>query len=734
MSSFRHKTGRELGPFVVSKNIGRVRHWVRGVTCRVLTVPLACIALSIYFTPAGLAQSVCLPAPRLLTTMPMGGQVGTQLEVSVTGELLDPDSQLLFSHPSITAVPKKDTQGQLLANQFVVTIASDCPAGVHDARMLTQYGISSGRAFSVGTLPEQTQATPTTTVESAMELPVPSVCNAFLEARTVNHYRFVGQAGERILIDCAASGIDSKLKPVLIIADAAGDDLMAQRRGDCLDFVLPETGTYVLKVQDLTFQGGPSTFYRLVVKTIPADSLAERLASTREVSSFSWPPTHLVASDGSMTEASSSEAALASGGQSESIAIELPCDIQGAFEVAADVDQYEFAAKQGDVWWIEVASHRLGRPTDPTILVQRLVESADQKDWVDVTTVTDIPSPIKISSNFYSYDGPPYNAGSSDPLGKLEIPLDAVYRLQISDLFGGTRADARNIYRLIIRKPTPDFAIVAWPLHRELRNGDRNDLSKPIALRPGQTMPWEVVAIRRDGFDGPIEIGLEGLPEGVRAECLAIPAGQTVGHLLVSAAHGAPTGYTIANLVANAVINENPICRAGCFASLAWPVKDHSSEIPAPRLMADIPVSVGSAEKTPIALALPNEGVIEAIEGESVTVELAHIRHSEFSGAAVSMGTIGAGFTGHPAFEIKLSDESTKTVIDLAALKVQPGEYRIAFIGTAVSNYVPPVLPSGSAEVTPTPPTPVDIAEILVSQPITIRVLPKSTTQKGVTL
>ena len=61
--------------------------------------------------------------------MPMGGQVGTQLDVSVTGELLDPDSQLLFSHPSITAVPKKDTQGQVLANQFVVTIASDCPAG-----------------------------------------------------------------------------------------------------------------------------------------------------------------------------------------------------------------------------------------------------------------------------------------------------------------------------------------------------------------------------------------------------------------------------------------------------------------------------------------------------------------------------------------------------------------------------------------------------------------------------
>ena len=35
------------------------------------------------------AQSVCLPAPRLLTTMPMGGQVGTEVEVVITGEAIE---------------------------------------------------------------------------------------------------------------------------------------------------------------------------------------------------------------------------------------------------------------------------------------------------------------------------------------------------------------------------------------------------------------------------------------------------------------------------------------------------------------------------------------------------------------------------------------------------------------------------------------------------------------------
>jgi len=32
------------------------------------------------------AQKVLLPLPRLLSTMPMGGQAGTEVEVTITGE------------------------------------------------------------------------------------------------------------------------------------------------------------------------------------------------------------------------------------------------------------------------------------------------------------------------------------------------------------------------------------------------------------------------------------------------------------------------------------------------------------------------------------------------------------------------------------------------------------------------------------------------------------------------
>ncbi len=46
-----------------------------------------------------IAQSVCLPAPRLLTTMPMGGQVGSEVEITITGQHLEDADRASFFGP-----------------------------------------------------------------------------------------------------------------------------------------------------------------------------------------------------------------------------------------------------------------------------------------------------------------------------------------------------------------------------------------------------------------------------------------------------------------------------------------------------------------------------------------------------------------------------------------------------------------------------------------------------------
>ena len=652
---------------------------MRPATAWIASLAIVCLSVAFGRHPSASAQSVILPMPRLLTLMPMGGTVGETVEVTISGQYLDGATDLRFSDPRVTAEPVRDAQDEKVPGAYRVTIADDCPIGLVEARVLTRLGISSPRVFSISAFPEVTQTKPTTALETALPLKLDSICNAIMPTRAVNHYRFECDQGQRVVIECAAQGIDSKLKPVLIVADEQGRDLVVQRRGDVIDFTAPKSGTYVIKVHELTYKGGPEFFYRLVLRAAAETEIAAAGPSTRSVSSFSWPP------HGLPTEAASQERE-PNNRLAEAQPIELPCDLSGRFATAADVDMFRFAAKKGEVWWVEVASERLGRPTDPSLIVQRIVRDEEGGKSEDVAELSDIPSPVKVSTNHYRYDGPPYHAGSPDIIGKFEVPEDGDYLIRLVDLFGGTRSDPRNVYRMLVRRAAPDFALVAWAMHMELRNGDRNAVSKPIALRSGSTMPLEVVAVRRDGFDGPIELFMENLPDGVTARGITIPRGENRGLMLVTADEGAPDGLSEPTFFGRASIDGQVVTRRCHLASMAWPVTDHWKEIPSPRLLDSIAVSVSGAEPAPITISPRESKVWETLEGETLTIPLIHMRRSEFSGSVINASTMGHGFERFK-LEIPLDADSSEAVIDLAALKTPPGDYRIALYGGAVAKY-----------------------------------------------
>ena len=678
---------------------------------RALTSVISFCALTITITTWATAQTVGLPLPRLLTTMPMGGTVGTQVEIAITGENIDGVSELLFTHPGLIASRKLDAKGQVEANKYIVNIAADAPPGIHEAKVMSRLGISSSRVFSIGTLPEISQSTPNSSLAKAMALKVNSICNAVMTDKSIDHYCFDAQKGHRYIVNCSSRGIDSKLEAVLIIADAEGRDLIVERRGGTLDFTPTNEGKYVLKIHDLTFKGGPAYFYRLTLQELPLGEPVPLFPTTRTVSSFSWPPEGLsISSIVPELEPNNLHA--------QAQKISLPCDISGSFYPAADVDTFEFTATKGDVWWVEVASERLGRPTDPSVFVQHVAFDATQEKLTDVAEFSDIASPMKPSSNGYAYDGPPYDGGSLDIIGKLEIKEDGVHRLQISDLFGGTRNDSRNIYRLILRKAVPDFALAGWGLHMELRNGDRNAVSKPLALRSGITVAIEVVAVRRDGFDGDIELVTEGLPDGVTAQGLRIPAGKTRGMMLITAHEDAPKGLANVTFLGRSQVNGGEVNRPVQMATMAWPIVDSWGEIPSPRLCKDLAVSVTGAEFAPISIAAKEKKVWEATVGQKLTIPLQHTRRCEFSGSVLQLRTTGAGFEHVPRFDVSLASESSEVTLDLAALKTSPGDYLIAFYGSAVAKYQ-------SGETTAKDkPVPNDTVDLVMSEPIAIRVKP----------
>jgi hypothetical protein len=622
----------------------------------------------------GQAQSVCLPLPRLLSISPMGGQVGTSFDATIAAEHMEDPGPLIFQHPGIQATAKVDAQGKPIPNQYSIAIAPDVPQGLYEARLLGRLGISSARIFSVGKLTELNQKPGNTNLVNAMPLSVPSVCNAVVSSRAVDFYSFEAAQGKRYIIQCSARGIDSKLDPVVIVGDANGTDLVAQRTGDTLDFVAKASGKHTIKIHELTFKGGPGYFYRLSIEELPIDAPMPVYPSTRSVSAFSWPPNGL-----------SPQSPTTEQEDATFQAITLPADITGRFYPAADVDTYVFDAKQGETWWIEVASERLGRPTDPSLVIQ--MEKPDKSGWSDVAELNDIASPMKPSSNGYAYDGPPFDGGSTDILGKLEIKEAGRYRLLLSDLFGGTRKDPRNIYRLIVRPAQPDFAVVSWGLHMELRNGDRNALSKPLALRAGNTVALEVVTVRRDGFDGEIALNVEGLPQGVTAQGLKIPAGKMRGVLLLSATQDAPQGLANATITASAKIGEQTVTHPMQMAQMVWPIPDAWGEIPSPRLVSGIPVSVTTSELAPITIAPTERKVYEAKLGEVLKIPMTHTLRSEFSGAVLQLKTMGSGFEGNPQFDVSIGAANSEATVNLGAIKPPAGEYTIAFYGSAVAKY-----------------------------------------------
>jgi hypothetical protein len=646
---------------------------------RILASLLLCASLT-GGASRGLAQLVVLPAPRLLTVFPMGVQAGTSIEVTIAGDNIDEDPKLVFSTPKLSAEPKRDEKGVVLKNQFVVQAAADAPQGLHEARLLTRLGISSARCFSVGGLREVARTKPNTTAETALELAPGTVCNAFTTARGIDFYTFKAAKGARLLLDCTTTGIDSRLTPVLLLSDEQGRELLAERRTAFIDFTAPADGKYTLKVHGLTYQGGAENFYRLAVSEVAPGKPVKRQPVTPGVSAASVPTIDPAATPFVDEVEPNNKAAQAQ-------RIQLPCAIRGAFASAGDVDTYEFEGRKGDVWWVEAVSARLGLPTDPFVLVQKVVKGPAGEVLTDVGEFNDIPSPVKLSSAGYAYDGVPYDVGSPDALGKLECKEDGVYRLQIRDLFGGTRSDAGNVYQLVVRKAEPDFSLVSWAMHMELRNGDRANLSKPVALRGGATMAFDVVALRRDGFDGEIQIEMENLPPGVKAAGLRIPPGKSQGTLLLTAAEDAPRGFSVAKVFGRAQINGAAVRRNCPSASMAWPVKDHSAEVPAPRLFADMPVSVGGAEQTPLTILPGQEQAFEAVAGQKLTIPLKLQWRGEFSAGPVKLKPLGADFAGVAAFDVASKAAQSEVVLDLAALKLTPGDYTFALHGGVVSKY-----------------------------------------------
>ena len=129
---------------------------------------LVATGLLVVLPSAAIAQ---LPQIRLFSLFPAGGQVGSAVDVVVTGGAdLDDVTGLLFSDPALTAVPKTAAApGEKApeANTFTVIIAPHAQLGTCDVRVAGRFGVSNPRSFEVDTRTELTETEPNDTIEHA---------------------------------------------------------------------------------------------------------------------------------------------------------------------------------------------------------------------------------------------------------------------------------------------------------------------------------------------------------------------------------------------------------------------------------------------------------------------------------------------------------------------------------------------------------------------------------------
>lgn len=112
--------------------------------------------------------------------------------------------------------------------------------------------------------------------------------------------------------------------------------------------------------------------------------------------------------------------------------------------------------------------------------------------------------------------GPGYG---KDSWLEFTAPADGTYMARVRDVRG--LGGDNYAYRLHVREPRPDFRLAFNP---------RN----PNVPRGG-AIPVTVTAMRMEGYDGPIELAMTGLPAGVKAAKNTIAAGADSGTILVSA-------------------------------------------------------------------------------------------------------------------------------------------------------------------------------------------------------
>jgi hypothetical protein len=678
-----------------------------------------------------------LPSPQLTSVFPLGAKQGATVDITLGGTDLDDADKLLFSHPGIKATPKMSEATEFvkgprpLGTSFQVQVAADVPPGTYDVRAVGRFGVSNPRLFVVGDQEEVPEAAGNNSLEKAQELPLGAVVNARADANARDFYKFTLNAGQRVLVECWAEQLDSKLDATLVLYGPDGREVARQRNasfGDTvIDFTAPAAGQYAVAVYDFVFGGGADYFYRLSVHgrpridfvfppsgppgsnnsytvygrnlpggqpaegvtigkaplqklttqiAIPADEMA--LASTSGLSlprssliehiEFRLPGSNSVAVGVSRAAQVVEQEPNNAPAQAQKITV--PCEYVGQFYPQRDADWIQFDAKKGDVFLMDVLSHRLGLESDPLLLVKKVGKN-DKGEEV-MTDVASVDDPGDRNARI----GGDFDTSTDDPSYKFTAAEDATYRVQVRDQFGDARLDASTVYRLVIRKGEPDFRaiVVAMPPPAGAPNQPAVPLGVPT-VRRGGTVTVQLNVERRDDFKGEVAVSVEGLPAGVTCPGAVLGGDASTTQLVFTATEDAAAWAGPIRVIAKAQVEGKEVVRIARAGSIAWGTANRQTTPPAFRITREFVIAVTDKEVAPAFVKVGEDQVWETSLGGKLEVPVSLVRRGDYK-EAVKLTAVGLPAEIKPA-EINLDPNTAagKLEIPVTNQATKPGVY-----------------------------------------------------------
>ncbi len=443
---------------------------------------------------------------------------------------------------------------------------ADALPGMRDVRLIAPQGASTIGQVVVVRDPVVAEAANNNTLKTAQAIPLPAaVCGALEAAEDVDFFKFRAAAGQALTFHVYCHRLADRIHdlqvvadPILVLRDGKGTVLASNDNENAADPLLHHRfasgGEFFLEVRDVRYADdahwtycievndrpfvtnvrpmqavpGKTTKLRLVGHGLPADATAELTLPAGEPEGPRWYALPL--GKGGMTNpvpvvVSRLPAVAEAPGDNDAPAkaqlLSVPAGVSGCVDAPGDVDSFALDAKKGERFTVDPIAQRHGAPLDSLLCVlgpkgERLVENDDHAERTS------------------GYSG--FNQHADSFLDSWEAPADGRYAVQVRDVH--QRGGPAFGYFLQVTRTRPAFVM-------------DTDTDKSV-LAPGTAGVVHVRLTRKGGFAGEVQLGIEGLPAGVKASCGRILAGGTDGCILLHAAAGAPKGAANVRVVGTA--------------------------------------------------------------------------------------------------------------------------------------------------------------------------------------